>query len=310
MNSFMDAEITGLILETADEFRDKSIRLGAAMIISQQQVAHKWRLSKSSNRLPKKTDQTATVIECHVDELIGFSTALGLPVCVQTQLYESLTVDAVMSRDASTGKLSIRAPYPVTGDTPESVSSSLSSPTTEDAVPVWEILDPEQILSMSQADKRATLRASDVRTLPRPREGEAALDAVLLDLADDAVRREVLRRSRGMPREEERRVENTNRDRDLEQEQEEEEEDEFMRYSALPASAMLGDNKRQVLLREMGEAIDEGDMKRAETLREQFLMYTSLRADPTQPEGSYSPYLDQDDWYMEQRRRSMAPKKK
>ena len=39
------------------------------------------------------------------------------------------------------------------------------------------------------------------------------------------------------------------------------------------------------------------------------MMITARRADPTQPEGSYDPYLDQDDWYMAARRKAMAPKK-
>ena len=59
----------------------------------------------------------------------------------------------------------------------------------------------------------------------------------------------------------------------------------------------------------MGEALEAGDMEKAKQLREEFMQVTARRADPTQAEGTYDPYLDQDDWYMAARRKAMAPKK-
>ena len=67
---------------------------------------------------------------------------------------------------------------------------------------------------------------------------------------------------------------------------------------------------RVSLLRRIGEALDDDDMEIAVKLRQEFAYKTALRADPTQAQGSYDPYLDQDAWYQEQRRRAMAPRKK
>ena len=66
---------------------------------------------------------------------------------------------------------------------------------------------------------------------------------------------------------------------------------------------------RAQLLKMMGEALEAGDVRGAEDLRGQFAKKTYVRADPTQDEGAYDRYLDQDDWYAEARRRAMAPKK-
>ena len=63
-------------------------------------------------------------------------------------------------------------------------------------------------------------------------------------------------------------------------------------------------------MRRMGEALENDDLEVATALREEFAFKTALRADPTQEVGSYDPYLDQDDWYAEARRKAMQPKKK
>ena len=76
---------------------------------------------------------------------------------------------------------------------------------------------------------------------------------------------------------------------------------------------ILGDNTgddRTRLLRAMGEALAEGNIDEAKKLRESFARKTLLRADPTQDEGSYDPYLDQDDWYYEARVKAMAKNRK
>ena len=47
------------------------------------------------------------------------------------------------------------------------------------------------------------------------------------------------------------------------------------------------------------------DTPQAMALRDEFALLTQLRADPTQTQGSYDRFLDQDDWYMKARRKSM-----
>lgn len=88
--------------------------------------------------------------------------------------------------------------------------------------------------------------------------------------------------------------------------------DEYLRLKASgPGSnsraneQTLATSPRQLLLQRMALALEEGDEDEAVRLREEFAILTSQRADPTQKVGSYDPYLDQDDWYMRERRKAM-----
>ena len=53
------------------------------------------------------------------------------------------------------------------------------------------------------------------------------------------------------------------------------------------------ENVKITLLSQMEDALEKGDIALAESLRDQFVLLKSLRADPTQSEGAYDPYLDQ-----------------
>ena len=79
-----------------------------------------------------------------------------------------------------------------------------------------------------------------VRRLPKPREGEEALNTVLLDLMDDAVRAEVSRQKAEKNRNRESESENTSDS-----------------YST----------PRQLILKEMGEALEVGNIDKAKLLR-------------------------------------------
>ena len=118
-----------------------------------------------------------------------------------------------------------------------------------------------------------------------------ALDAVLTDLMDVAVRSEFTRLSAD-PEAAAKVTGKTNKNR------------------LRTADVRKDDVDRASLLRRMGKALDDGDLELATKLREEFAFKTSLKADPTQEEGAYDPYLDQDEWYMEQRRKAMAPRTK
>ena len=83
---------------------------------------------------------------------------------------------------------------------------------------------------------------------------------------------------------------------------------EVLRLSDTDSPQSFTTTPRQELLRNIGDAISEGDLDKAESLRETFILMTQRLADPTQPQGSYDPYLDQDDWYMKERRKAMRPK--
>ena len=157
--------------------------------------------------------------------------------------------------------------------------------TAAPAPAAWEVFDPKMFFGWSTVDKRAILRASGVTKLPRPREGVQLLDDMLLDLMDDAVRSEIRRlnmlsKSNGRRQLNARIIEESDEDID-----------------ALT---------RQELLEKIGEKIDAGNVDAAIELRERFIALSSLKADPTQAPGSYDRYLDQDDWYMANRKKSMG----
>ena len=110
-----------------------------------------------------------------------------------------------------------------------------------------------------------------------------ALENVLEDLMDDAVRAEVVRIKAA-------RVNKNGREK--------------IKYGTRSSA------DRQALLQDIADALSNGDMNRAKALRERFSMLTDLKADHTQAQGSYDKYLDQDEWYMEARQRAMAPAQK
>lgn len=131
---------------------------------------------------------------------------------------------------------------------------------------------------MSTLQKREVLRYSGLSELPRPREGTKALDAVLLDLMDDAVRSEYLRLR----------------------------ERKSSSYKREKSTVNPDSTSRQSLLQAMAEALESGDITAAEVFRDRFTLLTMLEADPTQTRGSYQEYLDQDEWYMMERRKAMG----
>ncbi len=118
------------------------------------------------------------------------------------------------------------------------------------------------------------LRASGV-VPPRSTLGEMALNIALVDVMDDAVRAEYLQK-----------VNNKGN------------------------KSYSDTSQRQSLLREMAAALESGNIKLAEELREQFKSQTIILADNTQRRGAYDKYLDQDEWYFQQRQKAMKPKSK
>lgn len=310
-----DLEAVGLLVEVSDEFDDGKVSLGAGVIMvdgsdpdlvaeydmrdgskvkamslkavgklpSAKPEVTKTPLQKRlTNTLAEKEtrgDRKVMIVKCYLDEMILFSRWLNIPISCPRKLFAKVSVDADLSNDP----LLISAP--LAAQITESVNklkrnAREEGEVDEDAiVKVWEIFNPKEFISMSNVEKRALLRASGVRSLPRPRDGIQALDELLLDLMDSSVRSEVLR----------------------------------LKGSRDETLADIGDSTgddRTQLLRAIGEALTNGNIDEATELRESFALKTLLRADPTQEEGSYDPYLDQDDWYYKARVKAMAQNKK
>ena len=114
----------------------------------------------------------------------------------------------------------------------------------------------------------------------RPVRKSRLLDALLLPLMDEAVRRDVqLKRAR--------------RDQD------------WTAVAELEAqsSASARGKTRRALEAALKDGSDDATIA---SLRQELALQTALRADVTQDEGDYSRFLDKDDWYERDRRRAMG----
>jgi hypothetical protein len=248
----LGTELSFLGIEEADISEVGAIQLGAYMVIKKSGDIH--------------------IVNIYPDELVCFSMDLDIPINIDKKLFQKCCLDAILtpSSDHPSGFI-IRSAL-----TPTFQNNQTSSQTDQDVRTVWEIFDASEFIQMSQLEKRALLKRSGVLDLPRPRDGDVALENLLVDLMDSAVRTEYWRMCAG-------------------------------KQNASPS--VSSGSRRSELLQEMAVNLEKGDMKAAVALRECFAQMTQLRADPTQDEGSYDRFLDQDDWYMEARRRAMTSSK-
>ena len=283
LKKFLDCSIVGLILEVKDELGKNSVSLGAAVVLARTGFESEYRISTKQVGLPDDTDDRsdadACIISCHTDELVLLSMATNIPIYMPKPLFLGASVDASLEKGNDKDLIMRYKAKPA--------KNSNMRDKNDDALPAWEIFDPMEFVGMNSLTKRAVLRASGVTELPRPREGSQALEIKLLDLMDDAVRGEFLRiqASKGKST-------------------------SAFRGRAESSSSGDGNTDRQSLLQDMCTALEEGEIEKAEALRDRFAMLTMLKQDHTQEEGSYDKFLDQDEWYMEARRRAMAPRKR
>lgn len=329
----LGVEAKALFVEIVDEKVDQSVQLGACLLLSR--VEH----------IPgSKESQESAHEECyvylHTDELVHMSVDLDVPILMDKQLFQKCCIDATLFNNVATSDdssddgagdvvdwsqgsrsgLFIRAQSSFLGVRSQSAlkqSATQSSP----ARPVWEIYDSSEFLRMSVATKRELLRQSGITSLPRPREGVAALDALLTENMDAAVRAEYLRqlasgKSKPKTPASTEQVSTSNTGTavssgsgfSIGSESGDIVSKSSVDSNSIQTESALASN-RQLLLQQMAESLSRGDIATATRLRDEFALLTALRADPTQEKGSYDPFLDQDDWYMRARRKAMAPKK-
>lgn len=304
----LGAEAKALLVEVVDENVDESVKLGACLVLSRVVKITSEPKRNQSDRSDDINNNEECYVKICLDELVHLSVDLDVPILMDKQLYQKCSVDAMLINkaqlnaddnsgtndswsDMKQNDLFINAQPPRSNTKSISKSNSVKPPLGK---PIWEIYDTNEFLRMSVAEKRELLRRSGITNLPRPREGAAALDALLTDNMDSAVRAEYFRRqasSRSSTSDSSSKSEinkDTNKDINIDSES----------YSS----------NRQVLLQQMAESLSKNDMTTAIRLRDEFALLTSVRADPTQDKGSYDPYLDQDDWYMAARRKAMASK--
>ena len=178
----LDAKLTGLFIEVSDEISTNSVALGGAAIFAKTSNANEWILNQYKTLLPDiaTTDEgisdddifnsPAVVVYCGLDEIAGMSLGSGMKIYMAEELFDAATVDARLNKKSDNLSMSISAP--IFGDSKDRKKyNSLAVNKNEEAdVPLaWEIYDPNKFMKMSQVEKRAILRASGVKKLPRPR---------------------------------------------------------------------------------------------------------------------------------------------
>lgn len=250
ITTLLDANIVDLLIEGKDELSSNSISLGAAIVLCRKSVVNDWKISRSNPQLPvvsstddpEKIDRcTACIVNCHLDELIAVSLLTGKPILIPQSLFASSAIDARLINESNENKLKlVLSIYGPIFRSPEKrrdwkeksrdgISNDQKSGDIGEvaiAVPAWEIFDAKRFLKMSSVEKRATLRASGVTALPRPRQGLDSLDRALVEQMDEAVRGEFLR---------------------------------LLSISSPDRSSPREPSPRQGVLQAMGEALEEGD---------------------------------------------------
>jgi hypothetical protein len=315
----LQAEVIGAVLENSSLLQTV---VGGAIVLrrlpkrdSISIAGETLTMDDSSNDLgnPNVTGGTTIVVECDADEAISMALACGLPVKVETDLFERANVMCKLqesSEHPTSAKTAL--PYWLTMDSNLSILAEgqmLNQSTTESILAVrtpnfrslfdtffdprapsssvFPTDNPIQALgeydSLSSRDKAQTLQSLsnfDGR-LPRPRilrEQPEALDNLLIPLIDESVRRQYLIR-------------------------------DAMQRGDMETVQQLESTKsrRQIAKEKAATARYEGADEAALYWENEARFLETLRADETQDEDSYSQWLDRDEWY-ERRRASMAKK--
>jgi hypothetical protein len=164
---------------------------------------------------------------------------------------------------------------------------------TSSSLPLFPADNPIQNLSaydaLSMEDKaRVLVTLSNFnwreQGFPRPRNVRSdptLLDELLLPLIDESVRSQY-------------RIRQAQKNGDLA---------EMQRLQASRSQRVLAQQRAEDLYA-------RGDIESAQYYESEVAFLKSLRADPTQDEGSYSRFLDRDEWYERNRRRNVPDKSK
>lgn len=187
LTTCLQLRIMNLILEEKDIYSSKGVSLGGAVVIGNPLT---WfsTPSKSTPTIEDFENQSACIVNCHLDELISLSLALDKPILCNKALFSKVSMDAeLVNLTPSNENENTSTKLCIFADVGEATSS------TKDCPLAWEIMDPNLFFKLSSTEKRAILRASGLEDIPRPRLGEEALNDALLDMMDDAVREEVRR---------------------------------------------------------------------------------------------------------------------
>jgi hypothetical protein len=260
------------------------------------------------------------LVECSVDEAIGMALVSKVPLQIERDIWNGASLSAtpfpqvqsenvmdtlrrwkpdqdlaVLLEGQARNQSRSQKPSPLriprtTTSLFDSLFEARSSDSSNSRSPLFPTDNPVRSLdeydALSDSDKARTLMtlSNFDGKLPRPRvlragannksngQSPGPLDALLLPLIDESVRRQFL-------------IRDAERRQDFDTVRE------------------LKDQKsrRQAVLEMADEAKDAGNDDAAAVWETEAEFYASLRADVTQDEGSYSRFMDQDEWYARDR---------
>eukprot|EP00984_Skeletonema_dohrnii_P000845 scaffold250_cov121-Skeletonema_dohrnii-CCMP3373.AAC.2 len=324
----LNSEVIGCVLEQCS-LLEGNLVVGGSLLLKRKGVERTTTLAGETVSYSDDDDdygnegvlpRSMYVVECFSDEAIGFAMTSRLPILVQREIYERaatkdveldvMQASKVRNETKSAESFSylnripvirlfddiadlttqvegervlsksqsrfIRIPLttnPSPFDGPNQVPQSSAASNS----PVFSTFNPvaslDEFDTLSDDDKvRLLLKLESFKgALPRPRavtSDPTLLDNMLVPLIDESVRRQY------QIRDAERRG-------------------DFKEANALREEI----SPRQRALEEAQAAREAGLEERALQLEEEAELYKALRADVTQDEGSYSRFLDRDDWY-------------
>lgn len=223
---------------------------------------------------PREAPLRSAEVQCTTDEMIGVAVAAGVPIEIEREVWSAGALPAAFTLDDGRMRIAVLPPPARGGGRGERDAGG------EAPRPLWQ-LSAAEFRALKPAGLARALLASGVSSLPRPREATAERLATLAyPLLNAAVRNQLLLAQAVL--------------------------DEDYSEAARLAGAK---SQRQLVAEALADALAAEDYASAEQLRARLDVLTELRMDPTQEEGAYDPYLDQDEWYAEQQRRIYGPKK-
>ena len=324
----LNSEVIGCVLEQCS-LLEGNLVVGGSLLLKRKGVKRTTTVAGEAVSYSDDDDdygnegvlpRSMYLVECFSDEAIGYAMTSRLPILVQREIYERAATndvaldvtEALIVRNDTKSQESIsylnRIPLirlfddiadlttQVEGDRvlskrqsrfiriPLTTNPTLfdgsnqgSQPSAAANGPVFSTFNPvaslDEFDTLSDDDKvRLLLKLESFKgALPRPRavrNDPSVLDNILVPLIDESVRRQY------QIRDAERRG-------------------DFKEANALREEI----SPRQRALEEAQAAREAGFEERALQLEEEAELYKALRADVTQDEGSYSRFLDRDDWY-------------
>lgn len=318
INEQLYADVIGCVIENTSLFNG-SVVLGGALVLQRRTVkkevnidGERIEINDTENTLgnDELIGGDVIIVECDCDEAIGMAITCGLTVCIEHTIWDQAQVSCRMLSKKESGDDTNNIPPLVKSIDSNIILKRQGGGEQSQGIPIQvpraprdefeSLFTPSQtqnvfntdnpVTSLSQFDEMSVQVKAQLLLslesfkgkLPRPRtlrqstqnyDGSVKqnpLDRMLLPLIDESVRRQFLIREAKLKGDEAR------------------------------VKLLQQDKSMRQLAKEKAELASDDDVALA--WEEEAEFYASLRADVTQDEGSYSSFLDRDEWYERDRR--------